>query len=177
MKQLILLLISLFMLGEAWGGQGGFLGLVATEPKVNVANRQGSCMIGSEKIHMILDNYIERKTSISCVLKLSRGSFDLMLYGEKVASYEYSIFGTDGGNWIRNTYLHPDWTQATQFFGVKYAGRQHRYLVGLHNGPTSRWMSDRNADLHHLSLMDMVLPGSHDSGTYSINSRSEIGAA
>lgn len=155
-------------------GQGGVIGILGTPPGLHVANQWGKCVSRSGDVRMSFDNYIEKsKGGLRCLFSSTgEGSFDIMLSNEKVASYHYTIGG--GGNTIRNTYLKPGWTQARQFFPAPGNGFQHSYLVGLHNGSTSNWMAAHAGQLGQLRLMDIVLPGTHDSGTYAISGSSPV---
>ncbi len=163
-------LVILFSV-PAFGGKGGFLGIVASRPDLQVGNQWGQCVSGAGNIRMAVNNYIERENGFSCLLRDSLGTFDVLHSGEKIATYRYRIAALAKSG-IETLYVHPDWSHAVQFFPNWNNGRQHRYLIGLHNGPTERWMGDLNHELHHLRLLDIVLPGTHDSGTYSISSSS-----
>ncbi len=156
----------------AQAGQGMYLDVRAYVPSPLLTIDSSRCVDPGPSPILDKIQYIEASNGFFCLSSASGFSLTLWSGGDKVASYDVIVSAR--GSKVHTTYANPSFAEAATLYphyGI--SGDQDRLYISATSQNLASWMHDINPDLQ---IRQLVLPGTHDSGTADITSRSAVTA-
>ncbi len=169
-------LISVFTLSFAYAGQGVFIQLNSHYPGAELEVSSSECMSNvNTNISANTKTYVETVNTNLCFFKKSSISYNILLNGKILQNYDihFSANGTSissGEQKQRQLYQI-----SAQLYPHSGLGTQDTVLFHLQN-KSDAWQKNAEKNIKNLSINQVMTPGSHDSGTYLINSESVLTA-
>jgi hypothetical protein len=170
LKKLIAILSFIFICPIAFAGQGLFLKLHSYIPDASVDVLEGYCVDGYKQIKMNQTTYLEAYNT--CWDNWVK--FSLKIKGVEVAKYKLNI-SFSGSSLSPNKLIRKDGKVivASLYPHTGLVGTQDRVVISIANAEDD-WMKQSAENIANRKLRELILPGTHNSGTSGINSNSEI---
>lgn len=168
------LLLGLLVSPVAMAGQGLYLKMSGYVPNAAVQVTDSNCVDGVGNITMNTTTYLDANISGTCLFEKSYVKLSVQQNGQELANYTLTISADgsaltpQGYNAIGNNilmaslYPHPGLTGTQDWVTISLAGHE------------DNWMQQSSNAIANKAISAVILPGSHDTGTYGINSQSEV---
>lgn len=158
-----------------FAGQGLYLKINSYLPNTQAIVTASNCVDGTEKINTNVTTYLEANNNGVCFFQKSWLTVSLQKNSQEIKSYTITI--SDLGSNLTTpglSNLNDNMIAATLYphYG---AGTQDWVTLAL-SPKEDNWMTQMDAALANKPLRTVILPGTHDTGTYGINDHSEIAA-
>lgn len=152
------------------GGQGMYLSVDAHLPSAALSVDGGHCLSAWPQGTLGKRQYVEADNGLSCLLSPSWFSISIWSAGDKVATYEVrlSAFGSQ----VETRYKNPAYKSIAELYPhYAISGTQDWLDISATGLDTASWMSRVPPKLR---INQLVLPGSHDSGTADLTQDSAV---
>jgi len=161
--------LSVFNL-SAYAGQGMYLRLESQLP-AQLAVLKSECIDDPQSILSNETKYIEGINSGICFFKQNKISFNLYINDKFIQKYDIDV-SANGSNLMPNGFIAIDGYQiSAQLFPHYGPGTQDSILFHVQT-QADHWQSDSTSEISDRMLNQVIMPGSHDSGTYGVNAGS-----
>lgn len=170
----IAVLIGFLHSSTVFAGQGLYLTLNGYLSNSNVQVTDSNCVDGIENIKMNNTVYVDANIDGSCLIEKSWVKLSIQQNGQEVTNYTLTISANgstltpqgfySSGNAVvmASLYPHSGLTGTQDWVTISLAGKE------------DNWMKQISQIIGNKPISTVMLPGSHDTGTYGINDNSEI---
>ena len=153
----------------AYAGQGLYMDVDAFVPSASMTIDSSQCMNGTPEPVLVQRQYVEASDGWSCLYTPSTFSLSIWSAAQKVASYQVTV--SAWGSTVNTTYSNPAYLSiATMYSRFGLVGNQDSLHISSTAQDMQSWMKQVNPSLQ---IKQLVLPGTHDSGTADLSSSSQ----
>ena len=156
----------------AHAGQGLYMDVDAYVPSASMTIDSAQCMQASPQAVLVQRQYVEASNNWSCLYSPSTFSLSIWSGAQKVASYQVTVSAR--GSQVDTTYSNPAYqSDATLYSRFGLVGNQDWLHISTTAQDLRAWMRHVNPALQ---INQLVLPGTHDSGTADLSAKSRVTA-
>jgi hypothetical protein len=168
-KKLILVVILLGLHTAVMAGQGMFLRIKSYIPNIQVKLLEKNCVNETKNIKLNQTGYIEAGCLNNNWIKIAilQNNKEIMRYKINLHFSGSSIIPS-GIKQINNAVI-----AATLYPHTGILGSQDRVTISIANREDD-WMGKNSNAIANKPINSVIIPGSHDTGTFGINKRSQI---
>lgn len=154
----------------AFAGQGMYVDVDACMPAAAMSIDGVQCMAEAPRPLLALRQYVEASDDWSCLSSPSTFALSIWSAAHKVASYSVSV--SAWGSRVERTFDDPAYPSvATLYSRFGLVGSQDALHISSTAQDMASWMGSVNP---RLQVGQLVLPGTHDSGTAGIDGDSRL---